>query len=341
MNYFGESHPDACGNCDYCLSDIERYDATIDAQKVLSAVIRLKERYGVNLVIDFLRGSQSKKILDCMRELKTYGAGRDKSTDEWQFIIRQLIQRNLLEISEGKYPVLKVGENIKAILSGEQKVILEAYKQPVKLMAEGKTLDADAGLFLHLKAIRMSLSEAQGVPAFVVLSDASLAELAYYRPFHKEELFQISGFGQYKVEKYGEAFTSAIRQYCTQHQLPGLITEKANVKSMNKTASVIPPTYEVTYNLYRTGNSATEIAEERKLAVSTIISHLTHYVERGEIMMTELLPEEKIEQIKPVVEKYGPNNGLKVLKDALDESISYSDIRIVVAGLMHETISVE
>lgn len=332
MHYFGEQHPDYCGNCDYCLSDIERYDALIDAQKVLSAVVRLKERFGSGMVIDFLRGSQSQKITQEMRDLKTYGIGKDKSVEEWQFIIKQLLQRNLLELAEGQYPTLKVNDNSKEVLSGKRAVSLEVFKK-TKIEHSPDALPAyHEGLFAHLKQLRLKIADEQSVPAFVVLSDATLVELARYRPFQKEELFSIGGFGQFKVDKYGQTFVDAIHEYCASENLESVMSEKNTPKPKLKEAVVFSPTAEVSLKMFRSGKTTKEIAAERQLTEGTIINHLAPYLESGELKASQLISSNTLSRIEKAIEKHGMQQGMKVLKEALGEDIKYSDIRIALAA---------
>jgi ATP-dependent DNA helicase RecQ len=333
MHYFGEQHPDHCGNCDYCLSDIERYDGSIDAQKVLSAVVRLKERFGTGIVIDFLRGSQSQRITQEMRDLKTYGIGKDKTVEEWQFIIKQMLQRNLLELAEGTYPTLKTNEFSREVLSGQRSVLLEAYKKPATSTYAQESLPAyHEGLFAHLKQVRLQIADEQGVPAYVVVSDATLVELARYRPFQKEELFNIGGFGQFKVDKYGDQFVDAIKKYCASEKLESLMSEKVLSKPKAKEAAIFSPTAEVSLKMFRAGKSTAQIAVERNFTEGTIINHLVPYVESGDLKANELISNDKMSRIERAIEEHGTQVGLKVLKEALEEDISYSDIRVAIAA---------
>ena len=118
LNYFDEAAPDHCGNCDACLTQVERTDGTVPAQKVLSAVVRLRERFGAGYVIDFLRGSNSVKIQEGHKAIKTFGVGADMSKDEWFAIIRDLLAQGYLVKSEGTYPVLKLTEKSEQALKG-------------------------------------------------------------------------------------------------------------------------------------------------------------------------------------------------------------------------------
>ncbi len=124
LKYFGEDHPDYCGNCDACLTNYEKIDGTIIAQKALSAVARLDSRYGLSYVVNFLRGSKADKIKDYHRELKTFGVGADISSVDWFSYIRELIAQGYLRQTEGEYPVLQLTTKSPAALRGLEKVSL-------------------------------------------------------------------------------------------------------------------------------------------------------------------------------------------------------------------------
>jgi ATP-dependent DNA helicase RecQ len=335
LAYFGEAHPDSCGNCDYCLSDIRRYDATIDAQKVLSAVARLNSSYGVGMVIDFLRGSQASKITPAMRALKTYGVGKDKSTEEWQYIIRQLLNQNILELSQGSYPTLQLNALSKEVLSGQRKLELELFTQPQSQPVPEALPDYDDGILLHLKEWRKQMAHTEGVPAYIVLSDATLLELARYRPFDTDALFNIGGFGQFKVDKYGDAVIAAITAYCQEHQLLSLMHEKVSKRpKTNKVdTNLDSPTAAISFRMFQSGMSLSEIAEARSLTEGTIINHLYPYIARGEFKIEDFVALDKVARIKGVLAVHGIQQGMKVLKDALEEDITYNDIRMVLAAV--------
>eukprot|EP01136_Pigoraptor_vietnamica_P030511 Opistho-1_new@89869 len=128
LQYFGERAPAYCGSCDYCLINLEHRTATIEAQKILSAVTRTGERFGADYLIDFLRGSNSAKILPAHKELKTYGIGKELKKEEWQAVVRQLLQQRLVDLEDGAYPSLKLNEASRRILRGELEVTLVLKK---------------------------------------------------------------------------------------------------------------------------------------------------------------------------------------------------------------------
>src|ERR1700712_1887499 len=149
MQYFDEAFPDNCGSCDICLSEYEKFDATLIAQKALSAVARLNERFGLNYVIDFLRGSKREKIREEHKQLKTYGVGADISRADWFRYIRELVTLGYLQTTDDEYPVLKLTSKSDAVLRGLEKVELIASQTIEE--REQEVMPFEAGLLSELK----------------------------------------------------------------------------------------------------------------------------------------------------------------------------------------------
>ncbi|MCD0456747.1 DNA helicase RecQ [Chryseobacterium sp. LC2016-27] len=342
MEYFGEKHNGNCNSCDYCLSEFENWDATLDSQKLLSAVFRLKERYGKNLIIDFLRGSKSVKITDYMRSLPTYGIGLNSDKNYWQDLIKQLLINDFLSESKDEFPVLKLTEESQQILFKNKKVHLQKVKELAKAVTVDEIesnypedkLDPNFELFNQLRSTRREQAEKENVPPYVIFSDASLMELATYLPHNNNELNQISGFGAFKIEKYGEIFLSVIIEYCKINNLNSLITNKKpkkqrepKPKKANKNTS---GTFATTFQLYKENNSIEEIAKIRDLSINTIQNHLINFVVDGTINASELVDTNKIENIIEVA-KTQKIQSLKVIKEQLGDDHSYFEIHVAVA----------
>jgi len=330
MNYFGEEYPNYCGSCDVCLSKYEKFDGTIVAQKALSAVARLDQRYGVNFVIDFLRGSKSEKIMDWQMQLKTYGVGSDYSKEEWRQYLNDLIVMGYLHQEEGQYPILKLTEKSKAVLKGEEKVML--IKTVVRKEVEHKELHYEVELLSLLKNLRNRFAESAHVPAYLIFSDTTLIELAMYLPQNFSELKKISGFGEIKLQRYGKTFLDVVLNYCKKNNLQSRIQDKTP-KRQRKTGSVRSSeksdTKMESFELFKSGKSVTEIAAFRNLTASTIENHLAFFVEIGKIKVNELVTPEKMGQIEKAIHLHG-DLSLGVLKNELGEDISYGEIRAVI-----------
>ncbi|MEM6362018.1 MAG: DNA helicase RecQ [Bacteroidota bacterium] len=329
LEYFGEKATSHCGNCDNCLHHYEEIDATEIAQKALSAVARLDQRFGANYVIDFLRGSQSAKIRDVHRQLKTYGVGSDLSKDNWRHYLNELIHEGLLKRSAGQYPVIELTEKSHAVLKGETKVKLSKAVEVETAFIKEEAPELHADLVRILKDLRRVLADSEGVPAYVVFSDATLHELASFLPNTLEELHRISGFGTIKVQRYGEVLLAQIRKYCEQHQLDSNLTP-VQPTSRKKSKTTSGATYLKTLELFQAGKNRFEISKERGLALGTIESHFEKLIRQGKIKANNVLEEETISIIKDAIFKV-EQVGLRPVKEELGDAFTYGEIRIVAA----------
>jgi ATP-dependent DNA helicase RecQ len=225
LNYFGEEAPEECGNCDVCLTTKETFDATIIAQKALSAVARLESRYGLTYVVDFLRGSKSEKIQKYHKELKTYGIGKDISKEAWYLYFKDLLAMNYLRQAGTEYPILALTEKSRDVLLGKEKVFL--VKKELSTKDTGLSEQVyEHELFDILRRVRTEVAQSENVPAYLIFSDSTLVELSTYLPATLEEMRKISGFGDIKLEKYGTLFLEPITQYMADRQLTSLIHNK-------------------------------------------------------------------------------------------------------------------
>ncbi len=331
LNYFDEVAPDYCGSCDVCLSEREKTDSTIEAQKLLSAVTRLQQRFGLNYVIDFLRGSNTTKVIH--QSIKTYGIGKDISKDRWKQIAKELIQLQYLQQSDGEFPVLQLNEKSNEILKGELKVMLTKSitdKKPVaeKYIAK-ESMQQD--LYKTLKAVRYELANEENVAAFQIFSDATLVEMASYLPLTKSDLAKISGFGDIKLARYGDAFLDALIDYCVANNIATKINSKMPKHSTKKTSTEkTTDTKKASLQLFQLGRSVTEIAAERNLSVTTIETHLAHFIFTGDLQLNELVANKKIQPIMNAVEKNNTLMELAPVKLQLGDGYSYGEIRAVI-----------
>jgi ATP-dependent DNA helicase RecQ len=330
MQYFDEAFPDNCGSCDYCLSEFVKFDGTLIAQKALSAVTRLKERFGVTYIVDFLRGSRSEKIWSEHKELKTYGAGADISKADWQRYLRELIATGYLRVTDDAYASLKLTAKSELVLKGLQKV--ELISSQTTDEKETAPLDFEAELLNTLRKKRQDIAVMENLPAYIILSDATLLEIATYLPQKLEELRLISGFGDIKLARYGREFLALVTQYCAQKGLESRIGQKTPKRERKPKKEQIPETARASLALFKQGLSAADIARLRSLSPNTIENHLGVFVQSGELDVLTFVKEEKIPAIKDAVEKYG-NERLAPLKEVLGEDYSYGEIRAVIAWL--------
>ncbi len=219
LGYFGEPTETDCGNCDVCLDPPELFDGTVDAQKALSAVYRVGQRFGIGHVVDVLRGSDSARIADLGHDsLSVFGVAAEHSKDEWTSLMRQLIHLGYLRQDIADYSTLKLTPAATAVLRGERTVTLarprararRAEPKPKRhRVASGGAVDE--ALYERLRDLRRRLAAEQGVPAYVVFADATLLDMADRRPGTLEEMLEISGVGAVKLQRYGEEFLDVMR----------------------------------------------------------------------------------------------------------------------------------
>ncbi|HSK72304.1 MAG TPA: DNA helicase RecQ [Pyrinomonadaceae bacterium] len=344
LNYFGEELAEDCGNCDNCRKEFERFDGTIIAQKALSAVYRTGQRFGVNYLIDFLRGSQSKKIWEEHRWLKTFGVGADVSKQNWFDYFNDLIaQGYLAQADKDNYSIIVLTEKSWGVLRGEERVELikvtekeEKKDRKTSLLPE-TTHEYFKDLFNHLRQVRTAFAREENVPPYVVFSDATLVEMATFLPQTEAEMRQISGVGDLKMEKYGADFLQVIKNYCGENGLESRIdlkTPKRERKNRTKKDASGNDTYSISYKLFRSGLSVAEIAREREMATSTIENHLVRFVSSGEIELDELVPANKIEPIRNAIIKFSDSNAISPVKEFLGEGYSYMEIKAVLADFL-------
>jgi ATP-dependent DNA helicase RecQ len=217
LQYFGEQHPVACGNCDVCLNPPKTWDATVAAQKVLSCVFRTGQRFGPAHVVDVLRGKNSEKIeKHGHTSLSTFGIGTELSEGQWRSVIRQLLVRGYLRADADRFGGLVMTEVSRPLLRGD--VRLDLREDPV---AAGQTRKrrqarlvaaADAELWDALRDCRRQLADSQGVPPYVIFHDATLAEMLAVRPRTHTELLALTGVGRTKLERYGDAFLTVLNR---------------------------------------------------------------------------------------------------------------------------------
>jgi ATP-dependent DNA helicase RecQ len=229
LGYFGERLQTDCGNCDICLHPPEVIEVTEDARKALSCVYRVGQRFGVGHVIDVLRGSKGQRVIQLKHDqLSTYGIGKEQGQDYWGALFRHLIQSGYLHQDLDNFSVLTLTETARPVLQGSVKVQMAKPRTrpvspartsgpsplPGRLPSTKKRVidyDYDQGMFDRLRVLRKQLADQEGVPPFVIFSDASLAEMAAILPKDREALLLINGVGRHKLEHYGDQFLAVIQ----------------------------------------------------------------------------------------------------------------------------------
>lgn len=220
LTYFGEEAPEKCGNCDACLNPVPTWDGTEPARKALSCVYRTGQRFGVNYLIDVLRGAETDKIFqNNHHHISTYGIGKDIEGNAWRSVFRQLVARGYLSVDHATFGGLNLSEKARPLLKGEETIDLRIdVQEPVvkplrKTRVKQDIADADKALWEALRACRKAIADTHDVPPYVIFHDASLMDMVHYRPLNETQFLSISGVGQSKLEKYGADFMQVIREH--------------------------------------------------------------------------------------------------------------------------------
>jgi ATP-dependent DNA helicase RecQ len=216
LAYFGDALSQDCGNCDVCLTPPEVFDGTEVAQKILSTIYRTGQRFGAVHVVDVLMGRDTEKVRQFSHnKLSVYGIGAELAQQQWRSILRQLVVLGLLSIDTAGYGALRLTEKSRPVLRGETALPLRRDLLHVKASTRSKLKGADLGpenqaLFDKLRARRKQLAQENDVPPFVIFHDATLIQMSASKPKTTDEMLDISGVGQTKLERYGEAFLDVI-----------------------------------------------------------------------------------------------------------------------------------
>jgi len=207
LEYFGEGGvPEHCQQCANCM-ERELRDITIEAQKIFSCIVRMKQAYGSKLIASVLKGSKQKRIIELgFDRLSTYGIMSELSTASIIDLINLLAAEDYLSISSGKYPVVTLTPRARPVLRSQEQIILSLPKIPQAAAPE-------SNLFEALRELRLQIARQQGLPPYVVFPDITLREMATYLPQDREAMLKINGVGQVKFERYGEQFLDIIRRY--------------------------------------------------------------------------------------------------------------------------------
>jgi ATP-dependent DNA helicase RecQ len=348
LAYFNDNLEHDCGNCDVCKNPPQQFDGTVIAQKALSAVARLKQKVGMRIVIDVLRGSNRYDILsNNYHKIKTYGAGAEYSQNEWQQFIQQLIHLGYLDIAYDEKNALKINDLSKKVLfdgdavslvklsdiskrKEEQKADAQATKTPEGLVRE-RVRDE---LFEVLRQLRSEIAREQGIPPYLVFSDATLEDMAANKPTTEKEMLAVSGVGTFKMEKFGQPFMDKIEAYMVENNIEKTIVKlveaapKQKRQKLNKSES----TYDRTLMHYKQGMTPEEIAEERELSINTIFSHLGHLYKNGEnIQLGRYVKKMEMQRILDVIKGMEEPIVAKDIFEALKEELDYTKIRLTMA----------
>ncbi|MGD1898573.1 MAG: DNA helicase RecQ [Phormidesmis sp.] len=344
LGYFGEHFEAPCNNCDNCLNPSPIEDWTIEAQKFLSCVYRCEQRFGMNHIIDVLRGSRRKRILELQHDqLSTYGIGQERTADEWRMLCRALIHQDYLEETTDGYSVLKLNNNSNKVLKKLISVEIPIAQRIVKPIgsekrdASAELTEIENALMSQLRSLRKQLADEQSVPPYIVFSDASLRQMAQDRPQTPETFSGISGVGNRKLIQYGETFTQVIRQFCAENGSETTPSEQTfpttdATKPPLTSKSEITSTHLTTYELYQQGMSLADVALRRNIRLSTVNGHIAKLIEAGyEVDLNKLVAVERQQVIQAAILKVGIAS-LRNIREETGETYDYQEIALVRAN---------
>jgi len=221
LRYFGDELETACGNCDNCLEPPETWDGTEASQKALSCAYRTGQRFGVNYLIDVLLGKTNERVVRFGHDKQsTFGIGQELNAQAWRNLYRQLIAKGLLAVDSEGHGSVQLTEQARPVLRGESRLELRpltqrggSSKKRSKRKSKIAIPDEDIPLWDELRARRKELSEDAGVPAYVVFSDSTLADMIAIKPQSLTEMSSVNGVGKHKLDTYGEEFLQIVREY--------------------------------------------------------------------------------------------------------------------------------
>lgn len=327
LAYFDEMMEEPCGNCDNCLNPPETWDATEDAQKALSTVFRTGQRFGVAYLINVLLAKSDDRIVNNRHDqVSTWGIGENLKAHEWSGLYRQLISQGYLN-TNAEFGGVELTENSRILLRGEITLLARKQRKPEKVKAQkggrakAELRSMDEDLFDALRSLRTDLASEQGVPPYVIFSDASLIEMAKQRPQSDDTFRFINGVGEMKLERYGEKFMAVVSEY----PLPEVLNNNFS------------DTINETLVMHHDGLSIEEIAKKRALKSTTIYSHLADVIEAGMLSAPDVLEieDEEIATIEKTAEFLNSKQegALKPLFDELEGEFDYGVLRCVINGM--------
>lgn len=309
LTYFGEFNTFTCERCGNCTDTRERIDVTADAEKVLSCVTQMGQRFGKILIAQVLTGSSNKKVKDFgFQNLSTYGTLLDQSQRAVNLFIEFLISEDYLSVEQGTYPTVKITGKGKDVLRGQMQVL---RKQQV----ETKQIVNENPLFEALRAWRRKIAKVENVPPFVILSDQTLRDICVKLPKTLDELLMVKGIGEQKKVKYGPSLLEVIGKY-----------NRSDIQLVESVVTIgrpsKKPSHLMTLALHKEGKTIKEIAAMRELSFITIENHLIQCAEEGLVNLQKYIPDQFKKILKEVINHHR-RSGLKCMKECLPAEISY------------------
>jgi ATP-dependent DNA helicase RecQ len=338
LQYFGDTYTSTnCGSCDNCLSPRDTFDGTEIAETLLSCIETIYETsgfsVGLNHIIAVLTGANTEKIRRWRHnQLPMYGQGKTHSRPAWAAMARELIRLGYIRQATEAFSVLEITEQGRAFIQERHTIMLTTHIiEPSRKTQPTEELARDESLFDRLRQLRKTLADERDVPAYVIFSDVALRQMAQDYPANEQEFLLISGVGIRKLEEFGAAFLAEIAEYVESNPRQSFSkTSTVPVPSAPKPGKLKPlsSTIQETLRLFQRGFSVEHIADQRRLAASTIYGHLEQAIQAGEsIDINRLLTPDQQAQIATAFAQTGLGN-LTGAKELLGDLYDYNQLRL-------------
>jgi len=348
LNYFGQDlDKNSCDACDVCLGQMDTLEnPLVTAQKILSCIVRLEERFGADYTASVLTGSRDHRILEFGHDaLSTYGLLSDHSKRNVRDWIEQLIGQNYIQ-KTGDYNVLAVTEKGWLVLKGQETPrLLKPVEKPTKVSAPARDSweGVDKELFEILRGLRKEIAQEKHLPAFVIFGDATLRDMARCRPSTPQAFLNVSGVGEKKSQQYGEVFLSAIKHYCQENDIDMDIQHPVGtgVGSLqnheNSPRPKLSKARQDAFALFKQGLSIKEVAQSVERAESTTAQYLGEYLQQENISdPTPWVDDRTARRIMDAARQIDVER-LRPIYEHLNGQIPYDQIRITLACLRNQS----
>jgi len=348
LGYFGE-HIEPCGNCDNCLTPVETWDGTETAQKALSNIFRTDQRFGTNYLAHVLVGKSTDQIERFGHDqVSTFGIGSEMTLDQWKSVYRQLTAAGLCSVDMERYNALTLTERAWPVLKGEKEVRLRTdpvlprktkKKKPKAAVAVDILTNWETeALFESLRDLRLNISEEQSVPPYAIFPDKTLLEFVKYRPQDVPSIGLMTGVGEVKLDRFGEAFLEGLQAHEAEHgrpeNLPEIPAERAEKREKKKEkANEFSSTAEESLNLFLELGDVNAVCEKRGLKSGTIWKHLSQAANLGKIDYRTLvnIPNDEITLIKNTCDEFRQKGiaSLTPVFEKFEEKYEFDVIRLI------------
>ncbi len=351
VEYFGQSYEaENCGACDLCLGDTEPLaDSLVVAQKILSCVARVQERFGIGHVINVLRGKEDERVLKFNHDkLSTFGLLRDRREVDIRDWVYQLLSQKVLKQNDVR---LRSGDTVQVLALNEASWEVMRGKREVRLLQlvrrkKGEKVErskaevaswegVDRGLFEELRVLRRRLAEERGVQPYLVFSDHTLRELARVRPSTPERMRLVYGVGEAKLRDFGQAFLDVIADYCARNNL-ARDNAPAAVKAEEPRKPAAPrpnPQRDLAFTRFREGATVEDVMHQTGRARPTVVDYLCEYVREAKPPSLKAWVKDAVYERVAMAARQVGTERLKPIYVHLNEQVSYDEIRVVLAHL--------